>query len=122
MRLSRAVHTAVFAPTGVGKGVSCVIPFLLDCRDSCVVVDFKGELAAATMKRRRRMGHRIVLLDPYQMVTNSPDTFNPLDFIDKNSPHAIDEIRDLAESLVIRNPAGTRATLGRRRQKAGSPR
>ena len=102
VRLSRAVHTAVFAPTGVGKGVSCVIPFLLDCRDSCVVVDFKGELAAATMKRRQRMGHRIVLLDPYQMVTNSPDTFNPLDFINKNSPHAIDEIRDLSESQVIR--------------------
>jgi len=102
VRLSRAVHTAVFAPTGVGKGVSCVIPFLLDCRDSCIVVDFKGELAAATMKRRRRMGHRIVLLDPYQMVTKSHDTFNPLDFIDKNSPHAIDEIRDLAESQVLR--------------------
>jgi type IV secretion system protein VirD4 len=65
-------------------------------------VDFKGELAAATMKRRRRMGHRIVLLDPYRMVTNSPDTFNPLQFIDKNSPYAIDEIRDLAESQVIR--------------------
>jgi type IV secretion system protein VirD4 len=105
VRLSRAVHTAVFAPTGVGKSVSCVIPFLLnDCRESCVVVDFKGELAAATMKRRRRMGHRIVLLDPYQMVTKSPDTFNPLQFIDKNSPHAIDEIRDLSESQVIRTP------------------
>jgi type IV secretion system protein VirD4 len=104
VRLSRAVHTAVFAPTGVGKGVSCVIPFLLDCRDSCVVVDFKGELAAATMKRRRRMGHRVVLLDPYRMQTKSPDTLNPLDFIDKNSPHghAIDEIRDLAESQVLR--------------------
>ena len=47
-RLSNAVHTAVFAPTGAGKGVSCVIPFLLDCPDSCVVVDFKGELARAT--------------------------------------------------------------------------
>jgi type IV secretion system protein VirD4 len=29
VRLPNAVHTAVFAPTGVGKGVSCVVPFLL---------------------------------------------------------------------------------------------
>jgi type IV secretion system protein VirD4 len=105
VRLSNAVHTAVFAPTGTGKGVSCVIPFLLDCPESCVFVDFKGENALLTMKQRRRMGHRVVLLDPYKMVTDQPDTFNPLDFIDKRSPHVIDEIRDLAESLVIRNPA-----------------
>jgi type IV secretion system protein VirD4 len=102
VRLSQAVHIAALCPSGGGKGVSLAIPFLLDCPDSCCVVDFKGELAAATMKRRRRMGQRIVLLDPYQMVTKSPDTFNPLDFIDKNSPHAIDEIRDLAESQVLR--------------------
>jgi type IV secretion system protein VirD4 len=102
VRLSTAVHTAVIAPTGVGKGVSCVVPFLLECTDSCVVVDFKGENALLTMKRRRQMGHRVVLLDPYRMVTADPDCLNPLDFIDKESPHVIDEIRDLAESLVIR--------------------
>src|SRR6185437_12001049 len=30
------------------------------------------------------------------------DTFNPLDFINKDSPQALDECRDLAETLVIR--------------------
>src|SRR5258708_1104437 len=29
VRLTKAVHTAIFAPTGVGKGVSFVIPYLL---------------------------------------------------------------------------------------------
>ena len=43
VRMPNAVHTAVFAPTGVGKGVSCVIPFLLTSDESAVVVDFKGE-------------------------------------------------------------------------------
>jgi type IV secretion system protein VirD4 len=103
VKLSNAVHTAVFAPTGVGKGVSCVIPFLRDCPDSCVVVDFKGELAKLTGEyRRRKFGHRIVLLDPFRMVTESPDAFNPLDFIDKDSRTALDECRDLAQSQVIR--------------------
>ena len=42
------------------------------------------------------------MLDPFKLVTQTPDTFNPLDFIDKDSPTAIDECRDLAEALVIR--------------------
>jgi type IV secretion system protein VirD4 len=102
VRLSKAVHTAVFAPTGVGKGVSCVIPHLLTCPDSAVVVDFKGENARITAKARKAMGHRVVILDPFRVVTNSPDTFNPLDFIDANEPLAIDQCRDLAEALVVR--------------------
>jgi type IV secretion system protein VirD4 len=69
VRLPQAVHTAVFAPTGVGKGVSCIIPFLLTCDESCVVVDFKGENALLTAERRRRMGHKIVILDPFKVVT-----------------------------------------------------
>ncbi|MGY2499073.1 type IV secretory system conjugative DNA transfer family protein, partial [Klebsiella pneumoniae] len=58
VRLSNAVHTAVFAPTGVGKGVSCVLPFLLTTRESAVVIDFKGELFEKTAEHRRRnFGH-----------------------------------------------------------------
>jgi len=103
VRLPNAVHTAVFAPTGVGKGVSCVVPFLLSSPESAVVVDFKGENARLTAEHRRRVfGHRIVMLDPFKVVTKQSDTFNPLEFIDKDSPVAIDECRDLAEALVIR--------------------
>lgn len=102
VRLSKAVHTAVFAPTGVGKGVSCVVPFLLTSRESCVVVDFKGENARLTADARRRMGHKVVILDPFRIATESPDTFNPLEFIDKESRTALDDCRDLAESLVVR--------------------
>jgi type IV secretion system protein VirD4 len=102
VRLTKAVHTAIFAPTGVGKGVSCVIPFLKTCPESCVVVDFKGENYLETAADRRRMGHKVVVLDPYRIVTQEPDTFNPLQFIDRESPTAIDDCRDLAEALVIR--------------------
>jgi type IV secretion system protein VirD4 len=30
------------------------------------------------------------------------DTFNPLDFIDRDSPDALDQCRDLAEAIVVR--------------------
>jgi type IV secretion system protein VirD4 len=103
VRMPNAVHTAVFAPTGVGKGVSCVIPFLLTSSESTVVVDFKGENFRLTAEHRRKVfGHRIAVLDPFKVVSQAHQTFNPLDFITKDSPTAIDECRDLAEALVIR--------------------
>ena len=103
VKLCNAVHTAVFAPTGVGKGVSLVVPFLQTCQDSCVVINFKGELAKLTAQHRRdAFGHDVKILDPFKVVTQTPDKFNPLDSIDKNNPLAIDECRALAEALVIR--------------------
>lgn len=103
VHLANAVHVAVFAPTGVGKGVSCVIPHLMSCPDSMVVVDFKGENAKLTAAHRRReFGHRTILLDPYHVVTKAPDQFNPVDKISADSSLAIDYCRDLAEALVIR--------------------
>jgi type IV secretion system protein VirD4 len=63
-------HTLVCSPTGGGKGVSMIIPFLLTCPDSCVVIDFKGENALLTAEHRaRQFGHRIVILDPFHLVT-----------------------------------------------------
>ncbi|WP_161602314.1 type IV secretory system conjugative DNA transfer family protein [Tautonia marina] len=103
VRLSNAVHIAVFAPTGVGKGVSCVIPHLLNSPRSMVVIDFKGENYQITARHRQeRFGHKTVVLDPFTVVTQSPDTFNPLDSIDPKSPQLIDECRALANAMVIR--------------------
>ncbi len=101
LRLSTSVHTAVFAPTGVGKGVSCVVPFLLTCRDSVIVIDFKGENTKITAQARRKMGHRVIVLDPFASVGRC-DTFNPLAFINPDSLTALDDCRCLAEALVIR--------------------
>ena len=102
IRLANIIHAVIFAPTGGGKGVSFVIPYGLTCDESVVFVDFKGEVAKATAAARKKMGHRNVFLDLYHLVTDTPDTFNPLDFIDPASPHAIDDCRALAEALVIR--------------------
>ncbi|HEY4311628.1 MAG TPA: type IV secretory system conjugative DNA transfer family protein [Pirellulales bacterium] len=103
VRMPNAVHTTVFGPSGAGKGVSFVIPTLLTESESCVVLDFKGELARCTAEHRRKyFGHQVVLLDPYCTVTQKPDTFNPLDFIKDGHPLAIDDCNDLASALVVR--------------------
>ncbi len=96
------IHAAIFAPTGVGKGVSFVIPHGLTCQENTVFIDFKGEIAHLTAKARQKMGHRVVRLDPFRLVTNQPDTFNVLQHIDRNSPTALDDCRALAEALVVR--------------------
>jgi type IV secretion system protein VirD4 len=104
VRLPRAIHTAVFIPSGGGKGVSCITPFLMTCPESCIVVDFKGENFALTGRHRQKaFGHRVVVLDPFNVVARGKsDTFNPLDFIRKENPQAIDECNDLANALIVR--------------------
>jgi type IV secretion system protein VirD4 len=103
VRLPNAIHTAVFSPSGGGKGVSCVIPYLLNSPESCVALDQKGELARLTADiRREKFGHKIVWLDPFKVVTQTPDSFDPLSAIDKNDPLAIDACNALAKALVLR--------------------
>ncbi|MEM9701045.1 MAG: type IV secretory system conjugative DNA transfer family protein [Planctomycetota bacterium] len=58
-------HLATFAPTGAGKGVSCVIPALLTHPGSVVAFDPKGELFRVTARRRREMGQEVVVLNPF---------------------------------------------------------
>jgi type IV secretion system protein VirD4 len=105
VRLSRAVHVAICAPTSAGKGAGIIVPDLREDAGSKVVLDFKGELAKLTAKyRQKKFGHRIELLDPWHAVTKNPATLNPLDFIEATSSELIDACRDLAEQLVVKNP------------------
>lgn len=105
VRLSRAVHVAICAPTSAGKGAGILVPDLREDPGSKVVLDFKGELAQLTAKyRQKKFGHRVELLDPWHVVTNNPATLNPLDFIEAASSEVIDTCRDLAEQLVVKNP------------------
>jgi type IV secretion system protein VirD4 len=104
VRLANAVHVSVFAPSGAGKGVSLIVPGLRTNAESFVCIDFKGELATLTANyRRKKFRHEVRLLDPYKVVTQTPDSYNPLDFIAKDGPTAIDECNELAKALVIRS-------------------
>lgn len=60
---------------------------LLSYLGSCVVTDPKGELFGLTAgHRRRKLGHRVVRLDPFSLGGPGADTFNPLDLIEADSP------------------------------------
>lgn len=93
-------HALVVASTGSGKGRSIMIPTLLESEASAVVIDIKGEAAAVTAKRRREMGHRVVILDPFHIVTSTPDTFNPLDVVSRNPDLLDEDALEVAECLI----------------------
>lgn len=75
-------HMLCLGPTGSGKGRGCVIPNLLLNDNPAVIVDIKGELAQVTARRRREMGHQVVILDPFGVLDGPSDTFNPFDLFD----------------------------------------
>src|ERR1700688_2511970 len=60
-------HVLVIAPTGAGRGRNFIIPNLLTCEAPAIVLDIKGEAARVTARRRREMGHDVVILDPFHI-------------------------------------------------------
>lgn len=78
-------HILCYAPTRSGKGISLVLPTLLDGwnKHSAFVLDIKGENFALTAGfRKRELGNRILKLDftdPDAIEHNTSATFNPLE-------------------------------------------
>lgn len=98
-------HILTIAPPGSGKTSNLIVPALLSYTGSVVVTDPKAELAPMTIEARRRMGQRIVILNPWreQLRQESgidlPDSgFNPLGHLrDDYSLH--DNVRMMGQLL-----------------------
>jgi len=105
LRLTPAIHTACFAPSGAGKNCSIVEPLLFTDSDSAFVTDIKGENAELTGRFREEVfGHKIMRLDPWHLTTDKPARWNVLDLIKPNDPEALDKARALAEAIVEKSP------------------
>lgn len=95
-------HLLTVAPTRSGKGVSAVIPNLLEYPGSVLVTDPKAENYAVTARRRRELGQRVHAFDPFGVVGGKA-AYNPLGLVNSESPDAIDDARMLADMLVLSN-------------------
>lgn len=93
-------HVMVVAPTGSGKGRNLMIPTLLTSHAPAVVLDVKGEAAAVTARARREMGHEVYIIDPFRVVTETPDTLNPLDVIDPSSRGVHEDALEATEAII----------------------
>ena len=105
------------APPRVGKGATIALNLLSpDYRGfegSTVIVDPRGELWCIASRRRRQLGRRVLLLDPFGVTeshkeqfpeTHLPDvksaSYNPLDFIREKEGHAVRDINVLLDALL----------------------
>ena len=100
LRVAGEGHVLTVAPTRSGKGVSAVIPNLLDYPGSVLVTDPKGENYAVTARWRRERGAPVYAFDPFAVVDGGA-TYNPLDLIDATSAEAVDDARLIADMLVL---------------------
>lgn len=105
LRFAGEGHVLTVAPTRSGKGVSCVIPNLLDHPGSVVVTDPKGENYAVTARWRRESGQRVHAFDPFRVVGGDA-ALNPLDLVDPDSLEAGDDARMLADMIVLAEGRG----------------
>ena len=96
-------HLITIAPTGSGKGRSVIIPNLLTYKGPLVVFDPKGENYAVTARTRKEMGQQVSRLDPFGVIDNDSDCFNPLDIFSLSNADVETDAQMLAELLSNQN-------------------
>ena len=94
----RAGHHAAIAGTRAGKGVSVVIPAIIDHDGPVAVLDIKGENFAVTRRYRQSLGRHVAVLNPFSVIEPMKDRFNPLDYV--RPDHMVRDIEVIAEGLV----------------------
>jgi type IV secretion system protein VirD4 len=102
-------HMMTVAGSRAGKGVSTIIPNLLEYPGSILMIDPKGENARHTANRRGQgsaavsegLGHAVHVLDPFGVSGHPTGRFNPLSMIDPDADTAVDDAALVAEALVI---------------------
>lgn len=72
-------HMITIAPTGRGKGRGALIPNLLTYPGPVIVIDPKGEACQITARRRREMGQKVHVIDPFKVISEETDSLNPMD-------------------------------------------
>ena len=90
-------HGMVFAPTGRGKTRNALVPHLLTYPGPAIVIDVKGELTRVTANRRRAMGQKVYVLDPFGITDEKTASFNPFDLLENVGRHL--PVEHLAMSL-----------------------
>ena len=104
-------HGLCFSSTGGGKNTNLITGGLLSYGGSAVVLDVKGENAAITAPRRREMGHRTVMLDPWNWVnqvygskggfTEEVTKLNPMFTLDPKSKEFNDDLMLIADGIIV---------------------
>jgi len=97
-------HIMTFGAPGSGKTSGLLIPALLTFQGSCVVIDLKGELASVTKSQRERLGQRVLIVDPFEVLPENLGRvakFNPLAHLDPEASSFQADCDSLAQGLIV---------------------
>jgi type IV secretory pathway TraG/TraD family ATPase VirD4 len=104
LRYNGDAHLITVAPTRSGKGRDILIPALLEYPGSCIVIDPKGQLAAVTQAQRERMGQKVIVLNPFNLLSDEigkTAQYNPMAVLDPKSKAFGADCLKLAEAIVL---------------------
>jgi type IV secretion system protein VirD4 len=94
------------APTRSGKGVSVVIPNLLNWPDSLVALDIKGENFAITAGYRAAHGQAVYAFSPFDASARS-HRWNPLSTVRTNPLHRVGDLLTIGQVFFPNDGSGT---------------
>jgi len=102
-------HVVLCAGSRSGKGVSIIVPNLIEYQGSVLAIDPKAELASITARRRfEGLGQRVFVLDPFgkadPAVSEYLSAFNPLTMLYTGSDTIIEDAGLIADALIV--PSG----------------
>ncbi|MBS0242720.1 MAG: type IV secretory system conjugative DNA transfer family protein [Proteobacteria bacterium] len=112
-------HLLTIAGSRAGKGVSLIVPNLINYEGSVLVIDPKGENAARTARHRGKgcnasdpgLQQDVHVLDPFGesgLPADLLSSFNPLEAMDANKPEVIEDIGLFADALITHPDSGER--------------
>ena len=107
----RRGHGICFSVSGGAKNTNLITPALLSYAGSVFCLDPKGENSWITANRRRQLGQKVVILDPWDQVNTFYGSrvnvreiisrFNPLSTLDPTSAEFSEEILLIADGVII---------------------
>ena len=92
-------HILAFAPTRTGKGVSLIIPTLLEWGYSALILDIKGENYALTAGYRASLGHKVIRFEPAAQ-DGLGFSYNPLAEVGFGHDSEVADIQNIAAMIV----------------------
>lgn len=98
-------HVVTIAGSRAGKTRTVLIPNLLRYPGSVLVLDPKGELARATAARRKSMGQRVHVCDPFGISGLASASYNPFSDLEGADPRYVGADTAQAIDAVIINNA-----------------
>ncbi|AEW02342.1 hypothetical protein A4D02_30825 [Niastella koreensis] len=108
---SKHGHCITVGGARSGKLTTLIGPYILgrsNYSGSMFCVDIKGELAAISARYQRKIGNKVLILDPWGVNPGKSSCYNPLDLVsgETNPDALIDNVSVIAEMIVPKSNKG----------------